>query len=92
MTTEQVADRARRIVSGSRQDAYGHPLDNLGRTGRLWAAILGVPEVTAEQVALCMVAVKLSRETNRPGEDNIVDGIGYLLALHEIHQERLARA
>lgn len=92
MTVDDVADRALLIVKGARMDAYGHPLDNLERIGRLWAALLGVEQITAEQVALCMVAVKLSRETHRPNLDNVVDGIGYLLALHEARRERTRRA
>lgn len=92
MTVDDVANRALLIVKGSRMNAYGQPLDNLERIGRLWAALLGVERISAEQVALCMVAVKLSRETHRPDLDNIVDGIGYLLALHESQQERARRA
>jgi hypothetical protein len=91
MTPEQIAHAASSIVSGARMNAYGHPLDNLTRIGRLWAALLDVEEITAEQVALCMVALKLSREVHRSYTDNLVDGIGYLLACSEIYAERARR-
>lgn len=86
-----ILEEADGLVNGPRQAAYGHPLDDFTRTGRIWAAILGVPEVTAEQVALCMVAVKISRECNQPKRDNRVDGAGYFGALDLVVQERQRR-
>ena len=73
------------LVHGQRNDSYGHPLADLGRTGRLWGALLDEwrrgtdPDVPAELVALCMVALKLSREVHRHGIDNLVDAVGYVL-------------
>lgn len=81
---ESVLQEAQRLVGGDRGQAYGHPADDMGRTGRMWAAILGIPEVTAAEVALCMVAVKISREVNAPKRDNRVDGPGYFLCLDMI--------
>src|SRR5512146_40911 len=88
---EPITHEAHRLVSGDRQGDYGHPLDDMTRTGRMWAAILGLPEVTAEQVALCMVAVKLSRQCNKPKRDNLVDGCGYLETIDMMRQERARR-
>lgn len=79
--TESICQEADRLVSFDRQDDYGHPLDDFTRTGRMWAAILGLPTVTPQQVALCMVAVKISRECHRPKRDNRTDGAGYLKCL-----------
>lgn len=70
-------EKALELTNGARQGDYGHPLDDFTRTGKMWAAILGVNEVTPEQVALCMVALKISRECNKHTEDNIIDGAGY---------------
>lgn len=64
------------VLHGDRAEAYGHPADNLGRTARLWTELLGVP-VTAEQVALCLIAVKLSRHVHQPKRDNLLDIAGY---------------
>lgn len=85
-----IAAYAAKLVTGDRQDTYGHPLDDFARAGKIWEAILGVP-VTAEQVALCMVGIKISRQTNSPKIDNVVDGIGYFLTLAMVQEERAVR-
>ena len=86
-----IAAHAANLVTGEKQDSYGHPFDDFNRAAKIWEAILGV-EVTAEQVALCMVGVKISRQTNAAKLDNIVDGIGYFLTLAMVQEERLERA
>ena len=90
MTPQDIADYAVSLVTGNRQDDYGHPLDDFSRTAKIWEAILGT-SVTAEQVALCMVGVKIAREANRQKLDNTVDGIGYFLTLAMVQQERAER-
>jgi hypothetical protein len=85
---ETITEEAGRIVNGARQGDYGHPADDFARTGRIWAAILGVPEVTPEQVGLCMVGVKLSREVNKPKRDNRVDIAGYAETLDLVAEWR----
>jgi len=84
------ADIAKSLVYGDRHESYGHPLDDFSKTAKMWSAILGV-DVTAEQVAMCMVAVKLSRQVHRQKFDNLVDSTGYVLTLHEVIQERARR-
>lgn len=86
-----IAAHAAKLVTGEKQDDYGHPFDDFNRAAKIWEAILGV-EVTAEQVALCMVGVKISRQTNVAKLDNIVDGIGYFLTLAMVQEERLERS
>jgi hypothetical protein len=85
-----IAAFAAQLVTGDRQDDYGHPLDDFTRAGKIWEAILGV-KVSAEQVALCMVGIKISRQMNTPKLDNVVDGIGYFLTLGMIQEERAMR-
>lgn len=75
--SETVLQEAQRLVHGDRGDAYGPPIDDFTRTGRMWAAILGIPDVPPEKVGLCMVALKISREVNKPKRDNRVDMAGY---------------
>jgi hypothetical protein len=92
-TAQTIANHAAALVTGDRAETYGHPLDDFTRTGLMWGAILGT-EVTAEQVALMMAALKISREchTPHPSNDNIVDGVGYLLTHALVVEERAARA
>ena len=80
-----ILEEAGRIVHGDRNDAYGHPADNLGRTATIWSVILNHP-VTPEQVALCMVAMKISRHVNQPHRDNLVDAAGYLATIEMLDQ------
>ncbi len=85
-----IASYAANLVTGDRQEDYGHPLDDFTRAGKIWEAILGFP-VTAEQVALCMVGIKISRQTNTPKLDNVIDGIGYFLTLAMVQEEKAER-
>ena len=85
-----IAAYAAELVSGERQAAYGHPLDNFTRAAQIWGVILGC-EVTPEQVSLCMVGMKIAREVNQTKPDTVVDGIGYFLTLNMIREERARR-
>ncbi len=84
---ESVLEEAQRLVGNDRGSQYGHPYDDMTRTGKIWAAILGIAEVTAAQVALCMQGVKISREVHKPKRDNRVDGPGYWLCLDMIREK-----
>lgn len=90
-STRDLTSVAQSLVDGDRQSDYGHPLDNFTRIAAVWSVILGVP-VSAEQVALCMVGVKIGREVNRHTEDNVTDGIGYFKTLDMVIKERARRA
>ena len=81
-----LATEAVTLVTGPRQASYAHPAVNFSRIAALWSPILGV-EVTPRQVALAMVQVKIAREINRPGRDNLVDAIGYLLTLDACQED-----
>lgn len=75
--TAWFCDTAKGIVSGHRVQEYGTVVESFKRTAALWTAILGHP-ITAEQVAMCQVALKLSRLANTPNHrDSWVDVLGY---------------
>lgn len=82
---ETILQEADRIVAGDRNADYGHPKDDFARTGRMWGAILGVDDVAPELVGLCMVALKISREVNKPKRDNRVDMAGYAKTVDLCH-------
>jgi hypothetical protein len=88
---ETVLEEAQRLVYGDRGLDYGHPLDECCRIASLWSIILKA-KVKPEQVPLCMVAMKISREMNRRKRDNAVDIAGYAECLNRIHEERDRRA
>jgi hypothetical protein len=78
------------LVGGARGAAYGHPLDDFSRTAKIWGAILGI-DVKPEQVGLCMIGVKISRECNLPKRDNMVDTAGYAKTVDMVKEERKRR-
>ena len=83
---EAILDEAKRLVHGDRNDDYGHPFHDFNRAATMWTVILET-RVTAEDVALCMIAVKIAREVNKPKRDNLVDIAGYAEALDMVRQE-----
>jgi hypothetical protein len=82
LAPESVLDTAARITEGSRQADYGHPRDDFAKTAAMWTGILGSKlredaVITAGDVPLCMIAVKLARQAHRHKRDNLVDIAGY---------------
>lgn len=75
-----IASDAVNLVTGARQQDYAHPAVNFGRIAALWSPVLGI-DVTPEQVALCMIQVKIAREVHAHTRDNLVDLVGYALTL-----------
>ena len=84
-TEESILQKAESLVKGDRGKNYGHPIVDFSRTARLWTALKDV-EFSASDVAKFMIAVKLSRETNRPKRDNRVDIAGYALTLDIVEE------
>jgi hypothetical protein len=72
-------------VMGPRQDSYGTPEANLGRIAALWGAYLG-RDVSAQDVALMMALVKVSRLRNGYQRDSYVDLIGYAALAESLHK------
>jgi len=70
------------VIQDRGQD-YGSILDNHTRISRLWSVLLDT-DVTPEQVALCMIAVKMARLIETPNhDDSWQDVLGYALTYHE---------
>jgi hypothetical protein len=86
-------EEAARIVLGPRGAYYDSPLHNFQRTALIWNGILysklrDGEEITAEEVSLCMLGVKMARESFRHKRDNLVDAHGYLLTYQMVLDER----
>lgn len=78
-TRNDVLTEANEIIGGERAQTYGDATESFGKVGDLWSVILGRPGITAEEVALCMTALKMARLINSPGHrDSWVDAAGYI--------------
>lgn len=80
-----VLQEAQKIIHGPRRNSYGPARKSFERVARLWSEVLDKP-VTPEQVALCMVMLKVARELNKPGRDNKVDICGYVALMEEMEK------
>lgn len=83
------------LVNGERQSDYGHPYDDFSRTAKM-ASGLGfrfqeddgtLRDLKAKDIPMFMVLVKLSRESHKHKEDNLVDAIGYINTLDMVLTE-----
>jgi hypothetical protein len=79
-----ILEEAHAIIIGPRREAYGSVEESFERVATMWSVLLG-KTVTREQVALCMVALKLCREMQKPGRDNRVDICGYTALLDHLN-------
>jgi hypothetical protein len=59
-----------------RAEHYGDPKPNMERTAALWSAYIGT-DISAHDVAVCMMLLKISRAKVSAHEDNYVDIRGY---------------
>ena len=76
-TSEQLFDHVTETIH-QRGSKYGHPYPQHKRISELWSAYLGYP-ITANQVAMCMAMVKISRSVESPQyQDNYADALGYI--------------
>ena len=73
-----VAVDAINLVEGDRQEQYGSYDENLGRIAEMWSGFLNT-KITAMDVALMMVLVKIGRSKAGYARDNAVDGVAYFL-------------
>ena len=90
---QTILEDAQDAVYGTRHDDYGHPREDFTRTAVLWTGLLhdklaDGAHITPEDVARCMIAVKLSRDVHSPKRDNRVDMAGYALCLDRLETGR----
>jgi hypothetical protein len=87
-TSEQLFDQVTETIH-QRGSKYGHPYPQHKRISELWSAYLGYP-ITANQVAMCMAMVKISRSVESPQYiDNYADALGYI-AISKTCQDAMA--
>ena len=84
-----ILDDAKDACYGERHADYGHPREDFTRTAILWTGLLqhlmaDGEFITPEDVARCMIGVKLARDVHSPKRDNRVDMAGYALCLDRL--------
>jgi hypothetical protein len=78
-------------ILADREDQYGAPAKLFDEIARIWSVILSF-EIEPEQVALCMVGVKLARLShNWSHADSIRDVAGYAAILSRLVNEARAK-
>ena len=77
MNRSECLDKAKEIINGARQENYGKPENNFKQIASYWSLYLD-HDVSATDVSLMMVLMKLARLQNKPNhEDSWIDIAGY---------------
>lgn len=82
-TKESILAEAERLINGVKRDDYGPVEESFERIAQGWSLIIGAP-VTPEQVALCMVWLKVMRYCQSQTRDSAVDMAGYAGLLEKL--------
>ena len=80
-----ILQEAGNIVSGGRDEDYGHYVDNLNRISIIVSHLLG-KELTPKECALFMIGLKLARQVHKHKRDKLVDLCGYAHILNELEE------
>lgn len=87
MNRGETLKKAEELVYGDRAKEYGPPSENFARIAKMWGVILK-KEVSTAEVAMCLIALKLTRliqSNNHP--DSFIDICGYAACGNEIITE-----
>tara|TARA_B100000427_G_scaffold62525_1_gene49301 strand:- start:469 stop:801 length:333 start_codon:yes stop_codon:yes gene_type:complete len=92
MTKEEILTEASRIISKDRNLSHGDAFQNHAEIAEFWNIYLDkklqpMASITAEDVALMMVLLKISRNTQgkKNNMDNFIDMCGYAAIAGEIN-------
>jgi hypothetical protein len=87
---ENILQVALRLTSQDRRQAYGPPSEEFEHAAAMWSALLRKKlkePITAEEYALCMVLVKVVRQSYKGGRDNLIDIAGYARTIEMLSEE-----
>ena len=93
MTKEEILKKAKELITGDRNDTHGDAFQNHAEIAEFWNIFLDkklqpMANITAEDVALMMVLMKISRNTQgkKNNLDNFIDMCGYAAIAGEINE------
>jgi hypothetical protein len=78
MIDRHLPTQALDLLEVDRWETHGDPMETHRRVAAMWSAYLG-SEVTPDQVAMCMVMVKIARSASGYARDDYLDSIGYMV-------------
>ena len=90
MKRDEILQTAGDLISKDRHDTYGDSATSHGRIAALWSTYLGDVEISAVDVAVMMILMKVSRSKGGsaiPHIDNFVDICGYAALAGEMASE-----
>ena len=89
MEASDILAEASVLLTDTREETYGSFWENHRRIGVMWGEFLRLEEsITAEQVAVMMALVKISRIANDSTHtDNYIDATAYIAGAGEIATE-----
>ena len=92
MNKEEILKKAQELITGDRNDTHGDAFQNHAEIAEFWNIFLDqklqpMANITAEDVALMMVLMKISRNNqgNKNNLDNFIDMCGYAAIAGEIN-------
>ena len=92
MRKEDILKKASELVTGDRNETHGDAFQNHAEIAEFWNIFLDkklqpMASITAEDVALMMVLLKISRNTQgkKSNIDNFIDMCGYAAIAGEIN-------
>ena len=87
MEEQDILEEALDITKGARNKDYGDCKVELERVATMWSVIFET-EVTSNQVALAMIALKITRQMHANKRDNWVDIAGYARIGDIVNEEK----
>jgi hypothetical protein len=81
------ADEIINIRSEEKERTYGPFSEGMERAAKIASASTG-KHITARDMYMCMIALKLSRESYNHKEDNLLDAVAYIGALNNYENEK----
>jgi hypothetical protein len=94
-SAKPLLQQANDLINGPRQSDYGDTLLNFAQIAMIWNGLLSTKLgkgnfITAEDVALCMMGLKMARLAKFPDHyDSILDVAGYAGCYDKLQQERI---
>lgn len=82
-----ILKKAEEIVNGSRKQDYGSATESFSKIATIASIITG-KTLTPQDCCKVLIAVKLTRESFKHQEDNLLDACGYLELLNRLCEEQ----